>query len=436
VSAPGGKRLAAARTLIAHIADRLDADLSVELWNGEILPLGRAAPRDDLRILVRSPDTIGRLVRRPRLKTLFELYAGGDLDVLGGSPLDVLGRWEHLKAVGLRKSVDRRLVARAALPFLFKPRAEGASPGWRGRIGRIFGRGREDAELIRFHYDVSNDFYRLFLDPEMQYSCAVFTDGSEDLADAQIAKMDLICRKLRLQPGDRLLDIGCGWGGLAAHAAGKYGAHVHGVTLSAEQLAFAQAKIKRLGLTDRVTLELRDYRAIDTAEAYDKIVQIEMFEHVGLDNHDRHFEQVRTLLKMRGLYLHQATTRRATRDIAAFRKPTAYQGVINRFIFPGGELDHIGMSVTNLERLGFEVHDVESFREHYVRTLKMWSDALYIHRAAAEAEIGAARTRLWQLYFALFGLGFERCLCGNFQTLASKRQPGPSGLPLSGAPRA
>ncbi|MDB5689860.1 MAG: SAM-dependent methyltransferase, partial [Sphingomonas bacterium] len=299
-----------------------------------------------------------------------------------------------------------------------------------------FGRGRQDAELIRFHYDVSNDFYRLFLDPEMQYSCAVFGDGSEDLAAAQVAKMDLICRKLRLQPGDRLLDIGCGWGGLAAHAARVYGAHVHGVTLSAEQLAFAQAKIDALGLGDRVTLELRDYRTIDTPGAYDKIVQIEMFEHVGLDNHDRHFEQVRTLLKMRGLYLHQATTRRATRDIARFRKPTPYQGVINRFIFPGGELDHIGMSVTNLERLGFEVHDVESFREHYVRTLRMWSDALYAHRAAAEAEIGAARTRLWQLYFALFGLGFERSLCGNFQTLASKRQPGPSGLPLSGAPRA
>ncbi|MDB5682946.1 MAG: SAM-dependent methyltransferase [Sphingomonas bacterium] len=430
------KRLDAARALVAHIAERLDADLSIELWNGERLPLGTRTPRDELRIVVRSADAVGRLLRHPRLKTVFELYAGGDLDVAGGTPLDVLGRWEHLKAVGLRKSLDKRLLARAALPFLLKPRARGASPGWAGRIGRIFGRGREDAELIRFHYDVSNDFYGLFLDPEMQYSCAVFTDGSESLADAQRRKMDLICRKLRLKRGDRLLDIGCGWGGLAAHAARDYGAIVHGVTLSAEQLAFAQAKIAALGLTDRVTLELRDYRSIETPEAYDKIVQIEMFEHVGLDNHDRQFEKVRDLLKPRGLYLHQATTRRATRDIARFRKPTAYQGVINRFIFPGGELDHIGMSVTNLERLGFEVHDVESFREHYVRTLKMWSDRLYANRVAAEAEIGAARTRLWQLYFALFGLGFERVLCGNFQTLASKRQPGASGLPLSGAPRA
>jgi len=429
-------RLDAARRLVAHIADKLDADLSVELWNGEVLPLGRQPARDDLRILVRTPDTIGRLVRHPRLKTIFELYAGGDLDVLGGSPLDVLGRWEHLKAVGLRRSLDKKLVARAALPFLFKPRATGASPGWSGGISRLFGRGREDAELIRFHYDVSNDFYRLFLDPEMQYSCAVYTDGAESLADAQVAKMDLICRKLRLQPGDRLLDIGCGWGGLSCHAARVYGATVHGVTLSAEQLAFAQAKVAALGLSDRVTLELRDYRSIDGSEVYDKVVQIEMFEHVGLDNHDMHFEKVRDLLRPRGLYLHQATTRRATRDIANFRKPTPYQGVINKFIFPGGELDHVGMSVTNLERLGFEVHDVESFREHYVRTLKAWSDALHTNRAAAEAEIGAARTRLWQLYFALFGLGFERVLCGNFQTLASKRQPGPSGLPLSGAPRA
>ncbi len=430
------KRLAAARRLAAHVAERLDADLSVELWNGERLPLGTRPPRDELRIVVRSADAIGRLLRRPRLKTVFELYAGGDLDVAGGSPLDVLGRWEHLKAVGLRKNLDKALVARAALPFLFKPRAVGASPGWRGRIGRLFGRGRPDAELIRFHYDVSNDFYALFLDPEMQYSCAVFTEGSEDLAAAQAAKLDLICRKLRLTPGDRLLDIGCGWGGLAAHAARHFGATVHGVTLSAEQLAFGRARIAADGLQDQVTLEMRDYRTIEGAELYDKIVSIEMFEHVGLDNHDVHFAKVRDLLVPRGLYLHQATTRRATRDIADFRKPTPYQGVINRFIFPGGELDHIGLSVTNLERLGFEVHDVESFREHYVRTLKHWSDALYAHRAAAEAEIGAARTRLWQLYFALFGLGFERCLCGNFQTLASKRQPGPSGLPLSGAPRA
>ena len=429
-------RLTAARTLVAHIADKLDADLSIELWNGEILPLGTRPPRDDLRIVVRSADTIGRLLRHPRLKTIFELYAGGDLDVAGGSPLEVLGRWEHMKAVGLRRSVDKSLVARAALPFLFKPGAKGASPGWRGSVGRLFGRGRAEAEMIRFHYDVSNAFYALFLDPEMQYSCAVFADEGTSLADAQIAKLELICRKLRLKPGQHILDIGCGWGGLAAHAARYYGITVHGVTLSAEQLAFGQAKIAALGLEHKVTLELRDYRSIEGTERYDRIVQIEMFEHVGLDNHDVHFETVRGLLKMRGLYLHQATTRRATRDIANFRKPTPYQGVINRFIFPGGELDHIGLSVTNLERLGFEVHDVESFREHYVRTLKLWSDALYAHRAEAEAEIGAARTRLWQLYFALFGLGFERCLCGNFQTLASKRQPGPSGLALSGRPGA
>ena len=430
------KRLAAARTLVAHVAERLDADLSIELWNGEVLPLGTRRPRDDLRIVVRSADTIGRLLRHPRLKTVFELYAGGELDVAGGSPLDVLGRWEHLKAVGLRRSLDKALVTRAALPFLFKPRAEGASPSWRGSVGRLFGRGRAEAEMIRFHYDVSNAFYALFLDPEMQYSCAVFADKTMSLADAQVAKMELVCRKLRLKPGHHILDIGCGWGGLAAHAARYYGVTVHGVTLSAEQLAFAQARIAALGLAQKVKLELRDYRTIDAPERYDRIVQIEMFEHVGLDNHDVHFEKVRDLLKPRGLYLHQATTRRATRDIANFRKPTPYQGVINRFIFPGGELDHIGLSVTNLERLGFEVHDVESFREHYVRTLKCWSDALHARRAEAEAEIGAARTRLWQLYFALFGLGFERCLCGNFQTLSSKRQPGPSGLPLSGRPGA
>ena len=205
------------------------------------------------------------------------------------------------------------------------------------------------------------------------------------------------------------------------------------MTLSQQQFDFCQEKIRRLGLSDRVTVELRDYRTLDGPESFDKIAQIEMFEHLGIDNHDAHFELMHKLLRPRGLYLHQASTRRPTRDLRKFRKPTAYQKVITRFIFPGGELDYIGMTVTNLERHAFEVHDVENWREHFQRTLEIWTARLQENREAAEREIGPTKTRLWLLYFSLFAIAFQRNTCFVFQTLASKRQPGPSGVPMSRA---
>lgn len=422
-------RLNGARIIIAHIAARLEADLSVELWNGEVLPLGPNA-RDDIRIVIASPAAIGRLLRSPRLMTLVEVYIAGDIDVKGASPLEALGRWDHLRAVRLARTVDKRVILRAALPFLFSRKPVDAGMGFGSRVRAVFGRGRDDSAMIQFHYDVSNAFYALFLDPEMQYSSAVFASADSRLADAQIAKMDLICRKLDLKPGDRLFDLGCGWGGLACHAAENYGAIVHGVTLSQEQFDGAIERVRSRGLQDRVTIELRDYRTIDTPEAYDKIAQIGMFEHVGLDNHDAHFRHMHRLLAAGGLYLHQATTRRATRDLARFRKRTAYMKVINRYIFPGGELDHIGMTATNLERFGFEVRDVEAMREHYHLTMRAWSERLYANRQAAIAEAGLTRTRLWLLYLALSCTGFKRGVLCDFQTVAAKRQATLTGLPL------
>ncbi len=421
--------LANARTIIAHIAEHLQADVSVELWNGEVVPLGPNA-RDDIRIVIASTAAIGRLVRSPKLMTLVEVYIAGGIDIQGGSPLEALGRWEHLRAVGLVKSVNRKLIMKAAWPFLFATDGDERALSFGDRVGALFGKGRDDTAMIQFHYDVSNAFYQLFLDPEMQYSAAVFATPETSLADAQLAKMDLICRKLELVPGDRMLDLGCGWGGLACHAAEFFGATVHGITLSQEQHDLAQARVASRGLGDRVTIELRDYRTIETPGVYGKIAQIGMFEHVGIDNHDRHFEQMHRLLGPHGLYLHQATTRRATKDLAKFRKRTAYMAVINRYIFPGGELDYIGMTTTNLERHGFEVMDVESMREHYYRSLKAWSEALYANREAAVAEVGLTRTRLWLLYLALSCTGFWRGVLCDFQTLAQKRTVGLSGLPL------
>jgi cyclopropane-fatty-acyl-phospholipid synthase len=361
---------------------------------------------------------------------LVEVYLSGDLDIVGGSPLEALSRWDHLAAVHLKRNVDRALVLRHALPFLAARAPAEPGMGFAARVRRIAGRGRDDQAMVQFHYDLSNAFYALFLDPEMQYSSAVFATPDTPLAEAQIAKLDLICRKLRLGPGSRLLDIGCGWGGLAAHAADRYGATVHGVTLSAAQLEAARARIAERGLDDRVTLELRDYREIDAPGSYDAIAQIGMFEHVGIDNHDRFFEHMVRLLKPGGLYLHQATTRRAVRDLRRFRRRTAYMQVINRWIFPGGELDYLGLTVTNMERWGFEVRDVESTREHYHLSLKHWSERLYVNREAAIAEVGLTRTRLWLLYLALSCTGFWRGVLCDFQTLAQKKVTGPSGLPL------
>ena len=422
-------RLQGARAIVAEIARHLEADASVELWNGEVLPLGPRA-RDDIRIRIASPAAIGRLVRSPKLTTLVEVYLSGDLDITGGSPLEALGRWDHLKAVHLKRNVDRAAVLRAALPFLTARKPADAGMGFAARVRRIAGRGRDDLAMIQFHYDVSNAFYALFLGREMQYSAAVFDAADQDLDAAQEAKLDLICRKLRLAPGKRLLDIGCGWGGLACHAAERFGATVHGVTLSQAQHDAARDRVRARGLEGKVRIELRDYRTLDAPEAYDAISQIGMFEHVGIDNHDTFFAQMARLLAPAGLYLHQATTRRATRDLSRFRKRTAYMKVINRWIFPGGELDYLGMTATNLERWGFEVRDVETMREHYYLTLKAWSERLYARREEAVAEAGLTRTRLWLLYFALSCMGFWRGVLCDFQTLAQKKVTGLSGLPL------
>ena len=416
-----------ARRIVEHVAERLAADLSVQLWNGEVLPLGPGAS-SDIRILIQSPQVIARLLRSPSLLTLVEEHIAGGLQILGGSPLEAASRWDHMRALVLRRTVQQRVLLSAALPFLFLRESKDQRLTFPQRVRRRFGRGRDDQVMVGFHYDVSNDFYALFLDPEMQYSPGYFEDIHTSLADAQFAKLDRICRKLDLGPEDRLLDIGCGWGGMACHAARHYGTKVHGVTLSKEQLAFAEAKVRNLGLSELVTLELRDFRSLDVAGAYTKVVQVGMFEHVGLDNHDSYFGHVHHLTVEGGLYLHDAITRRAPKDLKRFRDPTPYMRFINRYIFPGGELDYLGLTMTNLERNGFEVRDVESMREHYHLALKHWAENLYARREEAEELVGPERFRLWLLYLSMCAVGFWRGAIYDFQTLARKRSTGLAGL--------
>ncbi|MBU4196540.1 MAG: cyclopropane-fatty-acyl-phospholipid synthase family protein [Alphaproteobacteria bacterium] len=436
--ATGGQdsRTAAARRIVAHIAGHLQTDLSLQLWTGEVLPLGPGA-RDDIRIVLSDPSAVRRLVLKPGLMTLFELYATGDVRIEGGSPLEAADRWDHGRAVHLPRRVNKGLIARALIPFLLAGRARSVGDAAYDPTGEAGQRqdksARTDKDFIAFHYDVGNDFYGLFLDPEMVYSSACYADADQSLEDAQTRKLDLICRKLRLKPGQTLLDIGCGWGGLSCWAARHYGVKVHGVTLSEEQLAFANAKIARLGLQDRITLELKDYRDLEMTGRFDAISQVEMFEHVGFANHDRHFLEMHRLLKPGGLYFHQASVRRGGRDIGNITPQTTATRTIGRFIFPGGEMDTIGMTVTNLGRLGFEVLDVENLREHFQATTAEWSRRLMARRDEAIAMVGEERTRLWLIFFAMCAKGFERGSILVYQTVAQKRRAGKSGLPLDRA---
>ena len=420
------RRLTAARRLAAHLAEAVDADFSLRLWNGEHVGLGKGAG-GDLALAIRSPAAITRLLRRPRLTTVVELAASGALDIEGGTLLDLAAR-RGMATRGLARRLDKRLLAATLLPFLFgRTGGRGDRLAFMGRQRPVAGAGRDDMAQVQFHYDLSNAFYALFLDSEMQYSCAYFPAWDSGLEAAQQAKLAMICRKLRMQPGDRFLDIGCGWGGLVCHAAQHHGVRAHGVTLSQAQFEFARQKIARLGLQDRVTVELKDYRALEGE--YDRIASIGMFEHVGRANHAAYYAKMRALLRPRGVMLHHAITRPAKRTEKDFhRKRPEYAAIID-YVFPGADLDHIGNTVAGIERAGFEVHDTEAWREHYARTTRLWCERLYARRGEAEREAGGAKTRLWLLYLAGVSLAFERGTLGIFQTVATKRARGPSYLP-------
>ncbi len=421
----------AARALAEMFVRRMGGQVAVRLWTGELVS---APARDGLppfEVKVKSPAGLRRMMLKPDFISAAQLYAIGEFDYGDRHPMEFVNRVDHTQVVKGIRWRDNLGLAGAALPILLHGGKVEDPLAFLGQQGQEPGKNRDDSSLIDFHYNLSNRFYELFLDPEMVYSCAYFERDGMTLEDAQTAKLDLICRKLRLEPGLRLFDTGCGWGSLICHAAKNYGVEAHGVTLAKEQYDYVVAKIERMGLKERVKVELRDYRSVTEPDAYDRIAQIEMFEHLGLDNHDQHFKHMHRLLKPRGLYLHQASTRRATPDLSKFRKPTVFQKIANRYIFPGGELDYIGLTVTNLERLGFEVHDVENMREHFQLTCEAWANRLWEHREEAAREVGLPRTRMWLLYLSVTAMAFRRMNLFVFQTLASKRRLGASGLPLN-----
>lgn len=423
----GARQLAAVRRLIGDVAGKTQAPVNVRLWDGSVERLGGDAG-NRLEIVISGPGVIGAILRKPTLDNIIRHYIDRRIDFSGGTLID-LGRAfsREDRTLNLRRLGWLELV-RTLAPFLTVP-AE-APPDAHGFAGEFSGRDqarRDNKAFVQFHYDLSNEFYALFLDPEMVYSCAYFTDWSNDLATAQHDKLEMICRKLRLQPGDSMLDVGSGWGGLVCHAAQHYGVTAHGITLSQEQLDYAKEKVARLGLRDRVTFELTDYANV--SGRYDKIASIGMYEHIGLKNIPAYMSKIRSLLSDDGLFLNHAISRRAPKRSTFARRWRPEQRAIAKYIFPGGELDDIGRSVTAMERAGFEVHDVEGWRRHYALTCEIWCRRLTDKREAAIAEIGEDKYRIWVAYLAGVSLAFSRGTLRIFQTLASKSPKGMGALP-------
>jgi cyclopropane-fatty-acyl-phospholipid synthase len=417
------------RRILAHLAATLDAPVSVRLWDGKLYPLGSGAG-SAVVVAIDDAGVVPSLLRWPTLENVLEQYALGRIHVDGG---DLIELAELARSLGLSRKL--RSLGKARLALLAAPLLLGASGGgavahaWRGKRTGQPGSRRRTRDLIQFHYDLGNDFYQLFLDPEMQYSCGYFEEWDRSLEEAQAAKLEMICRKLRLAPGDRFLDVGCGWGGLVCHAARRYGVTAHGVTLSQEQYDFATAKAARLGLADRVTIELRDYASLEGT--WDKIASIGMYEHVGIANYPEYFGRIRSLLRERGMFLNHGITRRAKRSRRRFAQMNAEKRLILKYVFPGTELDHVGHTIESMEASGFEVHDVESWREHYALTCRHWHRRLMARRDEAIARVGAERFRMWGAYLAGVSLGFANGSLQIYQVVATRGRRGASGMPAT-----
>jgi cyclopropane-fatty-acyl-phospholipid synthase len=421
------RQLEAAQGLASELGAKLDLNASLRLWDGSLTPLGSNVT-GPFEIRIAGPGVIGSLLRRPTLDNFIRHYVEKGIDFSGGTLIDV-GSQLNRGGRSVKLKGREALSIAAKLSSFLLARGEGGHDG-QGFEGEITGKKRKTADnkaYIQFHYDLSNDFYALFLDPEMVYSCAYFTEWNNDIAQAQADKLEMICRKLRLDEGERFLDIGCGWGGLICHAAKNYGVTAHGITLSEEQLAFAKDKIKRLGLEDRVTVELKDYSMMEGQ--YDKIASIGMYEHIGLKNIPAYMHKMQSLLARDGLFLNHAISRRAPKPSWFKRRMRPEQKAIAKYIFPGGELDDIGHSLVAMERAGFEVQDVEAWRLHYARTCKLWCERLTANKEQAIAFVGEEKYRIWVAYLAGVSLAFSRGTLRIYQSLVSKNAKRPPALP-------
>jgi cyclopropane-fatty-acyl-phospholipid synthase len=389
--------------LAARVAAAGGVPLEVVLPDGARFGFGLPAR---VRLVLREASLLAELAC-PSLVSLGEAYVHGRLDVHG----------DLIEAL----PIAERLV-------------ETGGSGLAQRVAGLLARHstRTDRSAISYHYDVGNAFYRLWLDERMVYSCAYFRTGDETLEEAQRAKLDHLCRKLRLAPGERLLDVGCGWGGFVIHAAAHYGVSAVGITLSKEQHALARERVAERGLADRVQVELLDYRELAERfgrESFDKATSVGMFEHVGLKNLGKYFASVSAVLRDRGLFLNHGIT---ASDVENRPVGSGVGDFIGKYVFPHGELPHLHLAVREMSAAGFEVVDVESLRPHYAKTLAHWSRRLEGRLDEAARLVDDRTLRIWRAYLAGCSYGFEQGWVSIHQLLGSlQRRPGSTGLPLT-----
>ena len=389
------------RVLVKQVRDRLDASglpLALRLWNGD--KLAPATPAK-VELALHSPATL-KLLAHPSLGGLARAYVEGELDIEGDAH-DILKVGERLCLDG-SCSDDK------------------GSDGWKWwRHTRA-----RDRKNIQYHYDVSNDFYALWLDRRRVYSCAYFKSQDMTLDEAQEAKLDLICKKLALKPGEQLLDIGCGWGGLILWAAEHYGVKAKGITLSDNQLDYVRQQIAGRGLAGRVEVELMDYRDVPEHTQFDRIASVGMFEHVGRHNLSDYFAKINRLLKPGGLVLNHGITSQTPHSRGL---SSGISDFVEDYVFPGGELVHVSEVMNYAATAGLECLDAENLRPHYGRTLWHWVARLQDKAAEARAMIGEKKYRIWRIYMAGAAHSFDQGWLELWQVLAGKpatpgRQPG------------
>jgi len=392
--------------------------ISVEAYDGS-----RAGSREaDVRLVLRSPKALSYLLTAPGQLGLARAYVAGELDIEGELYTALSLLWgEHVGELSWGARLDLlRNIDPQAFRWVDPPAEE---YGARRLAHGLRHSKSRDATAISHHYDVSNTFYEWVLGPSMTYTCACYPRADASLEEAQAHKYDLVCRKLGLEPGMRLLDVGCGWGGMVLHAVEHYGVQALGVTLSCKQAEWAAKTIADRGLSERAEVRHSDYRDVRETD-FDAVSSIGLTEHIGLKQLPAYFHFLHYRLRPQGRLLNHSITRPTT------TQKVRTEGFIDRYVFPDGEIPAVGAIVSAMQNQGFEIRHAESLREHYARTLTGWCDNLDAHWDDAVAEVGKGRARVWALYMAGSRLGFERRTVELHQVLGVRPEGGVSGMPL------
>jgi cyclopropane-fatty-acyl-phospholipid synthase len=415
-----GKQPAARAMAIVHelLREYHPRDFAVELWDGSRWD---PEPGQFCRFTWRINNAGGlkAAISAATQVALGEAYIYNDFEISG----DILAIFPLAEYLAEKRfsAVEKLRLASLLLGLPARSNEERLEAKLRGKL---HSRSR-DRQAVTFHYDVSNDFYKLWLDAAMVYSCAYFKSAEEGLEAAQVQKFDYICRKLRLRPGERLLDIGCGWGGLILHAAQHYGVHATGITLSQQQLTLAQKRIEEAGLSSRCEVKLLDYRDGEHLGEFEKLVSVGMVEHVGSTALPEYFRAAHRLLKPGGVFLNHGIGRAGNRPQPT--EPT----FTDVYVFPDGEMIPISHMLGCAERAGFEVRDVENLREHYFLTLCHWLRRLEAKAEQARNLVGDLKYRIWRLYLAGSAYYFQSGKLDLYQSLVVKSADGCSGIPLT-----